>query len=337
MGGTWPAVRHDGSPHLDETSQKMAGKPLGLRGLLVEVRCDWAALKEVWDFPSWRSRHFCWQCKATRDNYKVTHLGATWRTELLDHWDFLRLLQRNGGVLNPLLGCPMVSASIFKLDWLHVCDQGITQRFIASVFSLWLEHQRGSAKENLEALWLKLQEWYEMHAVEDGLQNLTTKMLKSSDNGFPKLRGSAAVVRKLVPFARELCGELDQGSAEVRNCSLAAGLMVDCYEALREENAAALEAQPSNSRKLATLLVLLESLNETRFHCTPKLHLFQHLAESGSLPSRCWTYRDEDFGGSAAAVSRRRGGLLDPAATSAVFLERWFIKTSVTQIVTGDQ
>ena len=232
MGGTWPLFRRDGSPHVDKTSKKMAGKPLGFRGLLSEIRCDWAALKEVWDFPSWRSSHFCWQCKVTRENYKNTHLGANWRTELLDRWSFLSLLQRNGGVLNPLLGCPMVSAACFKLDWLHVCDQGITQRFVANIFSLWLEHQPGTSQEKLEALWEKLQVWYGRHAVEDRLQNLTSKMLKSSDNGFPKLRGSAAVVRKLVPFTVVLCGELDQASAEVRNSALACGLMVDCYEAL---------------------------------------------------------------------------------------------------------
>ena len=145
------------------------------------------------------------------------------------------------------------------------------------------------------------------------------------------------MVRSLVPFAHALCLDLEQSSDEVRNATWAAGLLVERYESLREDNAQALASLPVNSRKLAALLVVLETLNPSRFHVTPKLHLFQHLAESGSLPSRCWTYRDEDFGGSVAAVARRRGGLLSPTATSAVFLEKWFIKTSVTQVVAGDQ
>ena len=337
LGGIWPLHRHDGTEHEDATSYKKAGWSLGLRGVLCEVRCDWSALKQLFDFPMWNESNFCWQCAVTRESYRETHLGAAWRNQLVDHWGFLERMARSGVELNPLFGCPFMNIKLFKPDWLHVCDQGITQRFAASIFWLWMSQQGGTVATKLDAIWAKLQEWYGRNRVQDRLLNLTEKMLKSGKNSYPKLRGSAAVVRNLVPFAHVLCLELQQDSDEVRNATWAAGLFVECYESLREENAQALASLPVNSRKLAALLVVLETLNPARFHVTPKLHLFQHLAESGSLPSRCWTYRDEDFGGSVAAVARRRGGLLSPTATSAVFLEKRFIKTSVSQVVAGDQ
>ena len=45
------------------------------------------------------------------------------------------------------------------------------------------------------------------------------------------------------------------------------------------------------------------------FRIVPKLHFFQELCEMTDInPSLTWCYRDEDFGGSLAAMSRVRGG-----------------------------
>ena len=48
LGGVWLLHRHDGTDHVDATT-----RPLGLRGVLCEVRCDWSALKQLFDFPMW--------------------------------------------------------------------------------------------------------------------------------------------------------------------------------------------------------------------------------------------------------------------------------------------
>ena len=64
-----------------------------------------------------------------------------------------------------------------------------------------------------------------------------------------------------------------------------------------------------HSRKLCLLWVALEeTAADDNWRIKPKLHLFQELCEAGSCPSTCWTYRDEDFGGTLARLSRRRGG-----------------------------
>ena len=45
------------------------------------------------------------------------------------------------------------------------------------------------------------------------------------------------------------------------------------------------------------------------FKVIPKQHLFQELCEMSDInPSMTWCYRDEDFGGSLASISRVRGG-----------------------------
>ena len=160
LGGVWPLHRHDGTAHTDATSKKKAGKPLGFRGVLCEVRCDWSALKQLFDFPMWNEKKFCWQCGVTRETYKETHLGAAWRASLVDQWGFFRQMATSGVELNPLFGCPFMNIKLFKPDWLHVCDQGITQRFVASIFWLWMSQQVGTASTKLDSLWERLQEWY---------------------------------------------------------------------------------------------------------------------------------------------------------------------------------
>ena len=52
-------------------------------------------------------------------------------------------------------------------------------------------------------------------------------------------------------------------------------------------------------------------------------HLFLELCSSGEQPARFWTYRDEDFGGSVAQLSRRRGGLLIVQQFSSGMLARF--------------
>ena len=58
----------------------------------------------------------------------------------------------------------------------------------------------------------------------------------------------------------------------------------------------------------------------------PKLHLFLELCSSRARPALFWNYRDEDFGGSCAALSRRRRGPLQAHATSKNLSVRFAIK-----------
>ena len=54
MRGVYPATGWDGSP-LDSERQKLAGTPLGFRGVVVDVNGDWAEFAVRWGFPTWQS------------------------------------------------------------------------------------------------------------------------------------------------------------------------------------------------------------------------------------------------------------------------------------------
>ena len=97
--------------------------------------------------------------------------------------------------------------------------------------------------------------------MEDRLQTLTEKMLKQEGKA-PKLRGSAAVVRALVPFARELADELLDRSNPVEDAARC-GIyhLHQCYLAL-SSTAIFAEGVMNQSTKFALQYVALEIAHE---------------------------------------------------------------------------
>ena len=108
----------------------------------------------------------------------------------------------------------------------------------------------------------------------------------------------------------------------------------DCYKSLSSETADWRQNLLEHSKGFAAHFVALEQAanHKKRWRIRPKLHLFLELCSEGGRPSLCWTYRDEDFGGSCAHMSRRRGGLLRPAATSKHMLRRFAIKQPMVKL-----
>ena len=89
-----------------------------------------------------------------------------------------------------------------------------------------------------------------------------------------------------------------------------------------------------HSRTCCLLTVALEAANKKLWRVKPKMHLFQELCEmQSSSPADSWTYRDEDFGGTLAKVSRRRGGLNSPLGTARSVLQRFAAKHAVPAIL----
>ena len=61
--------------------------------------------------------------------------------------------------------------------------------------------------------------------------------------------------------------------------------------------------------RLAILYAALFDMSEPPlWRMKPKIHLMLHLVKSLHSPTKTWTYRDEDYGGSAARSMRSRGG-----------------------------
>ena len=107
---------------------------------------------------------------------------------------------------------------------------------------------------------------------------------------------------------------------------VAAADLAKCYSCLSSQNFDQ-QVMRESSIRFARQFVALEQFHGGKFFTVkPKMHLFLELASGRNKPSTCWTYRDEDFGGSCARMSRRRGGLLNPTATSSGLIARFRIK-----------
>ena len=147
------------------------------------------------------------------------------------------------------------------------------------------------------------------------------------------LRASAAQVRALVPFAKELTAELfADGSPREEAMRVAAANLASCYEGLSSGGDGDLMRRCSINFA-AQWLALERAFDSGFFRVKPKLHLFLELCSEGGRPATCWTYRHEDFGGSCARMSRRRGGLLNPTATSKSLITRFRIKQPMVRVV----
>jgi hypothetical protein len=83
-----------------------------------------------------------------------------------------------------------------------------------------------------------------------------------------------------------------------------------CYSLLSRDLWNPQELATAGQRFLLLYVSLSDSDPEGMFwRFKPKHHLFQELCEFDECcPSQNWTYRDEDMGGTVAAISRRRGG-----------------------------
>lgn len=328
--GCMPVARHDNTPWLpgDHLRKKQAAQSTGLHGILAEVRGDWSCFKSVFRLPSWNERGgCCWRCRATPATIKETGLDASWRLpeNRLDHWKLMHRMLSQGLTLSPLFSAPGFKSSCFQLDWLHCADLGITADLLGQLFWLLLDKLPGHDREaRCQQLYLRMVAWYKANKTDSRLDNLTVSMLKKEASRSPKLRAKAAEARALVPFAHETALELLSADHPLESTAIQCIThLAQCYRCLSVPlfNPAVLE---EHSRKLCLLWVALEEYTaDDSWRIKPKLHLFQELCESGSCPSTCWTYRDEDFGGTLARLSRRRGGHNTPRGLAQSVLLRF--------------
>jgi hypothetical protein len=341
--GRFPAARHDGGAWAAEDGRRrlLGGRPLGVRGALTQVRGDWKWFKEVFHFPAWNAlAGLCWRCTCTPGQLREVGADAPWRAPAarLDTWGLLARMRANGAVVSPLWAAPWLQSRCFRVDWLHAVDQGVAADFLGSLFLRFLERLGpGTERARCARLWAEIQTWYAARRVQDKLTNLVPTMI-SKRGASAKLRGSAAQVRALVPFARERAATLLGAEPMDEAAKVAAEQLGRCYDCLSADapnRGISLEAA---ARAFALQLVALEraSTSPWRWRVKPKVHLFLELAmegPEGGAAAANWTYRDEDWGGTAARLARRRGGALRPTLVSRNLLLNFKLKTAVPRVV----
>ena len=337
--GVWPLKRHDGSDFskADARRATSAGQPLGIRGALVEVRGDWKMFAEVFGFPKWNnSAGLCWRCNCTPDQITDVGSNASWRRTRTAHWELIAKIRANGAKLSPLLQAPWVTNEIFRVDWLHAADQGVTADWLGHVFKLLLTKLPGNTlNERTSALWSQIRAFYEAGAVQDRLQNLQYTMIQQPQKA-AKLRASGAQVRALVPFAAEAANRLLNTGGLVDEAARAGtNHLAKCYGALSNDSIHAVDTLKESSMRFALQYVSLRNAHADdpkAWRIKPKLHMFLELCSEGSHPAKFWNYRDEDWGGSVARMARRRGGELHALTFSTNVLSRFKVQQPVIRM-----
>ena len=340
--GVNPRVRHDGSPwrQTDKARARAAGKPLGCKGCVVEVRCDWACLKETFRFPGWNENGgCCYRCRATPDTIRECHADASWREadQRHTHWTLFCKMCEEGKGISSIFSIPFLTTAQFAIDWLHCCDQGVAQDFLGNTL-LHLQAKMAGANYSLriQELFELIKACYARNKTESRLDHLTLLMLRKSATAAPKLRSRAGEARGLVPVVRELASTLLLDTDPIDQTVKEAAVLLDkCYAMLSAAQFNHVTLKES-CRKFCLLYVSLESHfgDGHSWKFKPKFHIWQELCEESNVcPSTCWTYRDEDFGGSVAKIGRRRGGRNSPGATATSVLDKFRAKHDPPRIV----
>lgn len=298
----------------------MANKPLGCTALLTEVRGDWEMYKNTFGLSGWADKGpagCCYRCYATKDSMRDCTSTAPWRTQRKTTTSHFADCLQQGKPISSLFSAPGLQLQCFVIDWLHACDQGVAQDFLGNLIFFLLDRFPGNNREQrLAAVYRSMKHFYRANGSDNRLDNFTMGMLRKTDKktqktGAPKLRASAGETRALVPWGLEIATALLKSDDVLENTMLqAAKELCHCYHLLSRSD--------YNQEELATsgrqFLLLYVSLSNQDpdglfWRFKPKHHLFQELTEfDGCNPSTNWCYRDEDFGGTVAAISRRRGG-----------------------------
>lgn len=177
-------------------------------------------------------------------------------------------------------------------------------------------------------------DYYRRVQPDSKLDTLTVQMISKRASAPPKLRGKAAEIRGLIGFGVEVAQRhLDPENPFESTVIHAASLLQALYAGLPAESFHH-EAMAATSRRLCLLLVALESQAQPpMWRLKPKAHLMQEMLEfSKSRPSQGWLYRDEDFGGSIAAMAKHRGGHHGPHSAGAAILKKFAARHAVPSI-----
>ena len=223
-----------------------------------------------------------------------------------------------------------------RIDWLHVCDLGVSPVFLGGLFHLLLSDKGlgHNAEERCANLWASIQDFYRRSGTVDKLHNLVVTMIKPK-KGSIELSGSGAQIRALIPFGLELVNawtdeDLDRERLGAR--AAMRSLAATCYSYLSLE-------QPAQGTLLQHALAFqanlqgLHAISQRRWQLRPKLHMFLELAAEGANPSSSWNYREESFGGSVSKQAHVKGGITSPLAMSKSMLTKFCSKESLPKIV----
>jgi hypothetical protein len=211
---------------------------------------------------------------------------------------------------------------MFKLDWLHIMDLGVAADVAGNV--LWLLQGKmpgANVKTRVSQLYLQIAKYYKETGVQDKLNTLTETMIRNSSTTPPKLTAGAAECRRLIPWLLQAAKECLNPNDAFEDTVIQA---ISCLSAMYDllSNYTRSEMRHAAGRLALLLAALRDASEDPLWRMKPKVHLMLHLAENLHSPAETWSYRDEDYGGSAARSMRSRGGTDTPKVAGENLLQK---------------
>ena len=232
---------------------------------------------------------------------------APWRSQRFTLKDFLERLLRKGCTINPIFFVFGIALKIFRIDWLHAVDLGVSADFLGSL--LWMIAEKMPApnqESRVKLLWKEINEFYVNYGIKDRLKKFTKNTIRPEASQPPKLHASASQCRALVYFGHLAAQKfLSDTEPDEYAAKTAAYHLNVCYSTLKTPNKDALFK--SSQAFVLQYAALFATSNGIAWRIKPKAHMFLELCAEGSRPELTWTYRDEDYGGTIAKTCKMRG------------------------------
>ena len=240
--------------------------------------------------------------QATSEDIRDPSLSAAWRSQRKTLWQHLQECK----FVSPLFSIPGVTLETFVNDWLRCMDLGTAAGFAGNLLFHVLRCFPGrDIKQQCKVL---------HPGWSNKLTSLTPLMIRKKDAKgqytSPKLRASSADMRSLVPWLLQLAQCTLDNNEPLENMTLAATQhLVSMYQCLSRAQYSPAEMATHCWKFLLLYVELEKNTAEGLWKFKLKFHMAQELCEHDLVnPSVTWEYRDEDFEGSMAKVSKHRGG-----------------------------
>ena len=338
--GILPTHRHDGTEFGPGELWRLKMSVRPAKALLVEIRADWVALKQLFQFPQQNENAgICWMCSCKPSDVQDCSSNAPWRRERKTAVSFHRQLLSEGKSC-PLWSVPGVSCAIVVVDWLHCADIGVTADIMGNILVELLPLYPGSDRNvRMKALWQEVRDEYDSQGVPEGNRFPVLRVQSFCPKGkSPKLKGKAAHIRYFVPVLDCIVQRKLDPTDSLHNQTVVSCMqnLAMAYSCLQDFDPVKLDRA---SRRMALLYCALQKEQvdagvDKRWKVKPKLHLFLELCHYLCLqrqrgnPRDFWTYGDESHGGSMRRIAASRGGKNSSAASAYRLLSLWVSQTA---------
>ena len=241
---------------------------------------------------------------------------ALWRQRLWVHASYLRHLRDAGKPAPSLFDVHGFGVGMIMPDALHTVDLGCASHIIGNILFECLKHFGRAQASQIVGLQEDMKAFYKKANVANRLHGKLTLDQLRTTNSWPKLKGKAAAVRALAPYAAEVAARFNSGSEHDQRRLQVATDLCCFYSTIKSEGRLLSKGALSLLRQVGLRLpgtyahLAKEALEAgiKAWKLVPKFHIFQHMvgehAARWGNPRFWWCYSDEDMVGQCIEVAQ---------------------------------